>query len=56
MNDYSPLSSPSRDHSRSPWNKDKIIGPRPPLRPGHVWRYLGVDVDDALEIAEKINV
>jgi integrase len=37
MNDSSPLSSPSTDHSRSPWNKDKIIGPRPPLRPGHVW-------------------
>jgi hypothetical protein len=37
MNDSSPLSSPSTGHSRSPWNKDKIIGPRPPLRPGHVW-------------------
>ena len=37
MNDFSPLSSPSTGHSRSPWNKDKIIGPRPPLRPGHVW-------------------
>jgi integrase len=37
MDDSSPLSSPSTGHSRSPWNKDKIIGPRPPLRPGHVW-------------------
>jgi integrase len=37
MNDFSPLSSPSTGHSRSPWNKGKIIGPRPPLRPGHVW-------------------
>jgi hypothetical protein len=25
MNDSSPLSSPSTGHSRSPWNKDKII-------------------------------
>jgi hypothetical protein len=33
MND----SLPNTGHSRSPWNKGKIIGPRPPLRPGHVW-------------------
>jgi len=37
MNYSSPLSSPSAGYSRSPWNKGKIIGPRPPLRPGHVW-------------------
>jgi integrase len=37
MNDSSPLSSASTGHSRSPWSKGKIIGPRPPLRPGHVW-------------------
>jgi hypothetical protein len=37
MSDSSPLSSPSARHSWSPWNKDKIIGPRPPLRPGQVW-------------------
>jgi hypothetical protein len=37
MNDSSPLSSPSTGHSWSPWNKGKIIGPRPPLRPEHVW-------------------
>jgi hypothetical protein len=37
MNDSSPLSSPGTGHSRSPWNKGKIIGPRSPLRPGHVW-------------------
>jgi hypothetical protein len=29
MNDSIPLSSPSTGHSRSPRNKDKIIGPRP---------------------------
>ena len=22
---------------RQPWNKGKITGPKPPLRPGHVW-------------------
>jgi len=22
---------------RSPWNKGKLIGPRPPLRQKHVW-------------------
>lgn len=37
MNDSSPLSSPSTGQPRSPWNKGKIIGPRPPLRPAHVW-------------------
>ena len=23
--------------NRVPWNKGKLIGPRPPLRPKHVW-------------------
>lgn len=23
---------------RTPWNKGKLIGPKPPLRPKHVWR------------------
>ena len=27
----------SRDPTRPPWNKGKITGPKPPLRPGHVW-------------------
>jgi hypothetical protein len=22
---------------RAPWNKDKIVGAKPPLRPSHVW-------------------
>lgn len=22
---------------RTPWNKGKLIGPKPPLRPKHVW-------------------
>jgi len=23
--------------TRIPWNKDKLIGAKPPLRPKHVW-------------------
>jgi integrase len=27
-----------RKHAhRSPWNKGKLVGPKPPLRPSHVW-------------------
>ena len=22
---------------RVPWNKDKLVGAKPPLRPSHVW-------------------
>ena len=33
-NDASITSKPAR---RPPWNKGKIIGPKPPLRQGHVW-------------------
>ena len=35
--DDSDLSSPDTATARPAWNKGKIIGPRPPLRPGHVW-------------------
>ncbi len=51
--------------SRTPWNKGKLIGAQPPLRPKHVWairtrestvRYLGIEVDDALAIAEQVDV
>jgi hypothetical protein len=27
----------SPDNIRTPWNKGKLIGARPPLRPKHVW-------------------
>ena len=27
----------SKDCSRTPWNKGKLIGPKPPLRPKYVW-------------------
>lgn len=26
-----------RSARRPPWNKGKLVGPKPPLRPGHVW-------------------
>jgi hypothetical protein len=33
MNDTDTAACPLR----LPWNKGKITGPKPPLRPGHVW-------------------
>jgi hypothetical protein len=27
----------SPENGRTPWNKGKLIGARPPLRPKHVW-------------------
>ena len=36
MFDSDPTSSYTTT-SRPAWNKGKIIGPRPPLRPEHVW-------------------
>jgi hypothetical protein len=32
--DENPVSSQLK---RTPWNKGKLIGPKPPLRPKHVW-------------------
>jgi integrase len=34
MSDNENCSPPNK---RAPWNKDKLIGARPPLRPKHVW-------------------
>jgi integrase len=33
-NELEPRGKPVR---RPPWNKGKLVGPKPPLRPGHVW-------------------
>ena len=70
---------------RAAWNKGKLIGAKPPLRPKHVWSIrtklqiadrkrdlamfnlaidsklrgcdvLGIEVDDALAIAEQVDV
>ncbi|HEY7427643.1 MAG TPA: hypothetical protein VH682_25655 [Gemmataceae bacterium] len=35
MNDA--ISSSDAGPSRPGWNKGKLTGPKPPLRPGHVW-------------------
>jgi hypothetical protein len=51
----------------TPWNKGKLLGQKPPLklkrfaaRAHHrlesTVRYLGIEVDDALEIAEQTEV
>ena len=37
MNDTTPSSSSATCVSRPAWNKGKRTGPKPPLRPGHVW-------------------
>ena len=63
---------------RTPWNKGKLIGAKPPLWQKHVWairtklqidqrtlghtkiestvRYLGIEADDALSIAEQVDL
>ena len=62
-------------NSPQPWNKGKLTGSKPPLRPKHVWlirtklqtegrvRDLamfnllpGIEVDDALAIAEQVDI
>lgn len=34
-NDKVPAEEPTT--RRTPWNKDKLVGAKPPLRPSHVW-------------------
>jgi integrase len=46
-NDRSPTGKPPR---RPPWNKGKLVGPKPPLRPGHVW-----SIRTRLELEGKIR-
>jgi integrase len=36
MNDNQPINSGGQPR-RPPWNKGKLVGPKPPLRPSHVW-------------------
>jgi hypothetical protein len=36
MNDNQPINSGGQPR-RPPWNKGKLLGPKPPLRPSHVW-------------------
>jgi hypothetical protein len=54
------------DRSQRPWNKGLLVGQKKPLEPKHVWsirvrlentvRYLGIEVDDALNMAEQIEL
>ena len=39
MNDNDPIDfgRPPQPPPRPPWNKGKLVGPKPPLRPSHVW-------------------
>ncbi len=32
-----PACTPNKQLSRTPWNKGKLIGAKPPLKPSHVW-------------------
>jgi integrase len=36
MNNSEPINSGGQPR-RPPWNKGKLVGPKPPLRPSHVW-------------------
>ena len=36
-NETTPSTNTNPSPSRAPWNKGKLIGARPPLRPKHVW-------------------
>src|SRR5215472_13555393 len=34
---YSEPTNSGKLQRRAPWNKGKLVGPKPPLRPSHVW-------------------
>ncbi len=34
---YSETTNSGNPPRRCPWNKRKLVGPKPPLRPSHVW-------------------
>ena len=34
---YSEPTNSGKPQRRAPWNKGKLVGPKPPLRPSHVW-------------------
>jgi integrase len=42
--------SPAAVRTRTPWNKGKLIGPKPPLQPKHVW-----SIRARLQLAGKIR-
>ena len=42
--------SETHDQIREPWNKGKVIGARPPLRPKHVW-----GVRTRLQLSDRVR-
>jgi len=42
-------------NSRRPWNKGKLVGPKPPLQPKHVWAK-GIDVEHPCPVADRCVV
>ena len=42
--------SETHDQIREPWNKGKLIGARPPLRPKHVWA-----VRTRLQLSDRVR-
>ena len=36
-NDQTPATATKKPANRTPWNKGKLVGAKPPLRPSHVW-------------------
>ena len=42
--------SETHDQIREPWNKGKVIGARPPLRPKHVWA-----VRTRLQLSDRVR-
>jgi integrase len=49
MNDNGPNAGP-RPPRRPPWNKGKLVGAKPPLRPAHVWA-----IRTKLQIEERVR-
>ena len=41
---------------REPWNKGKIVGQKAHSKLESTVRYLGIEVDDALEISEQTEI
>lgn len=43
---------------RPAWNTGRLIGPKPPLKPRHIWaiRTRLLEVDDALILSEQTDI
>jgi hypothetical protein len=54
MNDNEPT-NPGGHRRRPPWNKGKLVGPKPPLRPSHVPRPLPSETHHQAGAAESAS-